>query len=208
MVNRTSTGQGAEADRDRGARLHCRRPGAPAAVPVDHRHRESSRSAAPPANPAFWPACCSSSARTSRPCCSSPRPPAWRPRPSRQRSARCRSATTATTARHERRSGDGAGRSRSCARDDRPLLVVDVDDVLMEFVRPFMRYPRCAGLDTRPVQFSAARQHCRQVDQGSHRGWQDQRTDRSVLRAPRTSGRRPSRMPPTPWRRLRRTPRS
>ena len=33
------------------------------------------------------------------------------------------------------------------ARDDRPLLVVDVDDVLMEFVRPFTRYLDSHGLE-------------------------------------------------------------
>ncbi len=33
------------------------------------------------------------------------------------------------------------------AHDDRPLLVVDVDDVLMEFVRPFTRYLDSHGLE-------------------------------------------------------------
>lgn len=33
------------------------------------------------------------------------------------------------------------------SHDDRPLLVVDVDDVLMEFVRPFTRYLDSQGLE-------------------------------------------------------------
>ncbi len=39
------------------------------------------------------------------------------------------------------------------ARDDRPLLVLDVDDVLLEFIRPFPRYLAAQGFDLKLDSF-------------------------------------------------------
>lgn len=39
------------------------------------------------------------------------------------------------------------------ARDDRPLLVLDVDDVLLEFVRPFPRYLETLGFELKLASF-------------------------------------------------------
>jgi hypothetical protein len=39
------------------------------------------------------------------------------------------------------------------ARDDRPLLVLDVDDVLLEFVRPFPRYLETRGFELKLASF-------------------------------------------------------
>lgn len=39
------------------------------------------------------------------------------------------------------------------ARDDRPLLVLDVDDVLLEFVRPFPRYLESRGFELKLTSF-------------------------------------------------------
>jgi len=39
------------------------------------------------------------------------------------------------------------------SRDDRPLLVLDVDDVVLEFVRPFPRYLETRGFELKLVSF-------------------------------------------------------
>lgn len=39
------------------------------------------------------------------------------------------------------------------SRDDRPLLVLDVDDVLLEFVRPFPRYLETRGFELKLASF-------------------------------------------------------
>ena len=39
------------------------------------------------------------------------------------------------------------------AFDDRPLLVLDVDDVVLEFIRPFPRYLATLGLELRLETF-------------------------------------------------------
>lgn len=54
-------------------------------------------------------------------------------------------ATTPTSIRHERRS-ETLRQIEELASDDRPLLVLDVDDVVLEFIKPFPRFLERRGL--------------------------------------------------------------
>jgi hypothetical protein len=63
------------------------------------------------------------------------------------------------------------------ARDDRPLLVVDVDDVLMEFVRPFTRYLDSHGLE---LGLSTFRLHGNIADKTTKAAIEDGRTSELI----------------------------
>ena len=77
------------------------------------------------------------------------------------------------------------------ARDTRPLLVLDVDEVLLEFVRPFIGFLGIARAEIRHDVVSPARQHLRRGDR--HAGRQRARRGaarRLLRRAGRLADRR------------------
>ena len=70
------------------------------------------------------------------------------------------------------------------ARDDRPLLVLDVDEVVLEFIRPFTGYLGTLGLELQPDSF---RLHGNIVDQRDAGGSAERTrlgTDRGLLPRP------------------------
>lgn len=50
------------------------------------------------------------------------------------------------------------------ASDDRPLLVLDVDEVVLEFIRPFMRYLEADGMELTLSSFSLFKNVVRRAD--------------------------------------------
>jgi len=91
--------------------------------------------------------------------------------------------------------------------DRRPLLVLDVDEVLIEFVRPFVRF-----LDTRGVELKLEtfRLYGNATDRSTGKPLGDENVD-AIWRhssKPRPNGRRFPKAPPKRWPRWQGEPRS
>jgi hypothetical protein len=91
------------------------------------------------------------------------------------------------------------------ADDDRPLLVLDVDDVVLEFIRPFPHFLQARGFG---LTFASFRLTGSIAERASGRLVEQAEVTRASGRVLRCASRLAPMAPPTPWRRSATAPRS